>query len=118
MKGDGIGKTLGFPTANIEVEDSHKLIPAQGVYVVEVEYNKKRYGGMMSIGTRPTIDGNKQVIEVNIFNFASHINFEFLNVYLIERFREQIKFPGLEQLKEQLIKDKEYAESVLSKFLK
>ncbi len=115
VKGDGIGKTLGFPTANIKISDKYKLIPAQGIYAVEIEYGLEKYSGMASIGTRPTFGGNKLVIEVNIFNFDKNIYSENLNVNFIERFRDEIKFPDIEQLKKQLVIDKQIAEKILKK---
>jgi riboflavin kinase/FMN adenylyltransferase len=114
IKGDGIGKTLGFPTANLEINNPYKLIPAQGVYAVKVEYKGENYGGMMDIGTRPTFNGNKQVIEINIFNFDKYIYSEFLYVSIVERLRSDIKFHGVEELKEQLLKDKLNAEKILN----
>jgi riboflavin kinase/FMN adenylyltransferase len=122
VKGDNIGKTIGFPTANLEIADEYKLIPAQGAYAVEVEYlpagesgKNKKLSGMMNIGMRPTVNGSKLAIEVNIFNFDENIYSGNLSVYFIERLRDEIKFPGLDQLKEQLLRDKEKAESILLK---
>jgi len=114
VKGDHIGTSIGFPTANLEIADSNKLIPANGVYVVKVKFENKIYGGMMNIGMRPTVNGKKLAIEVNIFNFDKNIYSEFLNVYIIERLRDEIKFSGIGQLKEQLLVDKETAEKILS----
>jgi riboflavin kinase/FMN adenylyltransferase len=115
VKGEGIGRTLGFPTANIEIDHPFKLVPAHGVYAVLVDYKGKRYKGMMDIGMRPTFNGIKQVIEINIFNFDENIYYEFLNVTIVERLRSDIKFPGAEQLKEQLSKDKINTERILNK---
>jgi riboflavin kinase / FMN adenylyltransferase len=117
VKGDGIGRTLGYPTANIELDDPNKLIPAEGVYVVHVESGSERFGGMLSIGTRPTFNGIRLLIEVNIFNFDKNIYYENLCVRLIERFREEIKFGSIDKLKEQLLRDKEHSEKVLSVLL-
>ena len=115
VKGDGIGRTLGYPTANIEISNTYKLIPAQGVYAVKVDFENTHYNGMMSIGTRPTFDGIRQVIEVNIFNFDRDIYYETLIVHIIERLRDEIKFSGIEPLKEQLLKDKENAQGILQR---
>jgi riboflavin kinase/FMN adenylyltransferase len=114
VKGDHIGTLIGFPTANLEITDPYKLIPANGVYVVKVKFENKIYGGMMNIGMRPTVNGKKLAIEVNIFNFDKNIYSEFLNVYIIERLRDEIKFSGIGQLKEQLLVDKKTAEKILS----
>ena len=115
VKGDGIGRTLGFPTANLEINDPHKLVPANGVYVVEVEVKKKRYGGMLNIGTRPTFDGVKLVIEVHIFDFDENIYYETLTLYFFERLRNEVKFENTAKLKEQLVKDKENSLKLLTK---
>jgi len=109
VKGNDIGHTIGFPTANIDVKEPHKLIPAQGAYAVKVEVENKKYNGMLNIGMRPTITGNKQVIEVNIFNFNKNIYSAFLTVYFMKKLRDEIKFSGIEQMKEHLAKDKENA---------
>ena len=111
--GNGIGKDIGFPTANIEIEDEHKLLPSFGAYAVEVEFENKKYNGMLSTGVRPTINGIKRVTEVNIFNFDKNIYSKYLNVYFIERLRDEIKFKGLADLKQQLTKDKENALKIL-----
>jgi riboflavin kinase/FMN adenylyltransferase len=115
VKGEGIGRTLGFPTANIEINHPIKLLPAHGVYAVLVDYKGGNYKGMMDIGMRPTFNGIRPVIEVNIFNFDENIYYESLTITIVERFRSDIKFPGVEQLKEQLLKDKINAERILDK---
>lgn len=113
VEGDNLGRTIRFPTANIDVKAPYKLIPAHGAYAVEVEIEKEKFGGMLNIGMRPTINGSKRVIEVNIFNFDKNIYSAFLNVSFIEKLRDEIKFNGLEQLKEQLFKDRENAIKIL-----
>jgi riboflavin kinase/FMN adenylyltransferase len=115
VKGEGIGRTLGFPTANIEINHPIKLLPEHGVYAVFVDYQGGNYKGMMDIGMRPTFNGIKPVIEVNIFNFDENIYYESLTVTVVERLRSDIKFSGIEQLKEQLLKDKINAERILNK---
>ena len=108
--GNQLGRTLGYPTANLEIEDPDKLVPANGVYAVQVSLtgssDGREYKGMMNIGTRPTIDGKNRVIEVNIFDFSGDIYGETLRVYLKKRLRAEEKFNGLEALKEQLAKDR------------
>jgi riboflavin kinase / FMN adenylyltransferase len=107
--GNQLGRTLGYPTANLVVEDAHKLIPANGVYAVELKISDSAdttYKGMMNIGTRPTVDGAKQVTEVNIFDFDRDIYGETVTVYLGQHLRSEVKFSGLEELKEQLGRDK------------
>ena len=117
VKGDGIGRTLGFPTANILPDDSSKLIPADGIYAALAEYEGKTYKGMLYIGVRSTLNENKRVIEINIFNFDKYIYSDFLTVMCIEKIRDEIKFPGLSELKEQLMMDRMKAENILSKIL-
>jgi riboflavin kinase / FMN adenylyltransferase len=113
VKGNGIGHTIGFPTANIEVANPCKLIPADGVYAVFAEYGGIKYPGMMNIGMRPTINGIARILEVNIFNFDKRIYDEMLKITFVDKIRNEIKFPSLELLKEQLVKDREDAERCL-----
>jgi len=113
VKGESVGRTLGFPTANIEVSDPLKLIPGEGVYVVSVEIGTDHQVGMLSIGTRPTFNGVSQVIEVNIFNFNRNIYYEALSVHFIEKLRDEVKYDSVEELKEQLLRDKQESEKVL-----
>jgi riboflavin kinase/FMN adenylyltransferase len=115
-EGRKLGRTIGFPTANIETSDSHKLIPADGVYAVLIETGKEIHKGMMNIGLRPTVNGHTRKIEVNIFNFDKDIYHEDLLVHFVERLRDEVKFADLEALKNQLYKDKELTESILSKY--
>ena len=109
IKGDKLGRVLGFPTANIDLDSHDKLIPAEGIYAVKVLYEKSEYGGMLYIGTRPTVDGSKRNIEVNIFDFEKEIYGETLEVSFIKLLRMDSKFHDLESLKEQLYKDKQAA---------
>jgi len=108
--GNQLGRTLGFPTANLDVEDPDKLVPANGVYAVQVcltgSDDENEYKGMMNIGTRPTVDGINRVIEVNLFDFSGDIYDKTLRVYLKKRLRAEEKFNGLEALKAQLGKDR------------
>lgn len=108
--GDKLGRTLGFPTANLAINDSDKLIPASGVYAVTVQLKKsetvRNFHGMMNIGYRPTVNGKERRIEVHIFSFDEDIYDETLRVSLIAYTRKEMKFAGLEALKEQLHKDK------------
>jgi len=109
--GDKLGRTLGFPTANLSMLDSDKLIPASGVYGVHVLLQKggqkREYKGMMNIGYRPTVNGKERRIEVHIFKFDEDIYNEILVVSLVAHTRKELKFAGLEALKTQLYKDKE-----------
>jgi riboflavin kinase/FMN adenylyltransferase len=115
VKGLQIGAKIGYPTANIEIEDKHKLIPPEGIYAVLVKYATQTYQGMLCIGTRPTIGGDlRQTIEVNIFDFEQSIYDENLEVFFVEYLRANNKFEGLEELKAQLTKDKISAAHVLN----
>jgi riboflavin kinase/FMN adenylyltransferase len=114
IKGDKLGRVLGFPTANIDLDSHDKLIPSEGIYAVRVTYEKIEYGGMLYIGTRPTVDGSKRSIEVNIFDFDKEIYGESRQVYFIKLLRMDSKFHDLESLKDQLHKDKESALAALS----
>ncbi|ATP57663.1 riboflavin biosynthesis protein RibF [Pedobacter ginsengisoli] len=107
IKGDKIGRTIGFPTANIFVEETYKLIPSDGIYAVTVEMNNEVFKGMAYIGQRPTINGMTRNIEVNIFDFNKEIYGQEITMTFLEFLRHDVKFTGLEALKEQLQKDKE-----------
>jgi riboflavin kinase/FMN adenylyltransferase len=130
VDGNKLGRTLGYPTANLRIEHEEKLVPGNGIYAVQAEIVKRsrseagaignktanslltiedhpRLNGMMSIGIRPTIGGTDRVIEVNIFDFNEDIYGATLRVYLKKYLRPEIKFNGLEALVEQLAKDKE-----------
>ncbi len=107
IAGKQLGRTIGYPTANIFVEDKYKLIPADGIYAVNVEQNGEMYSGMLSIGNNPTVEGKGRSIEVNIFDFNKDIYGQQATIYFIERLRDEVKFNNLEELKVQLVKDKE-----------
>ncbi|HTJ51758.1 MAG TPA: bifunctional riboflavin kinase/FAD synthetase [Cyclobacteriaceae bacterium] len=106
IKGDKIGRLMGFPTANIEVDTKYKLIPCDGIYAVTVSYENNIFKGMLYIGNRPTINGLQRNIEVNIFDFDKEIYGESITVYFHTLIRGDIKFNDLEELKLQLHKDK------------
>jgi riboflavin kinase/FMN adenylyltransferase len=109
IEGDKIGRTIGYPTANIKMIEEEKLVPGDGVYAVEVLLKKKssRHNGMMYIGTRPVVNGKYRVIEVNIFDFNEDIYGDTAQVELHHFIREDLPFKGLEELTIQLKKDKE-----------
>lgn len=114
VKGLQLGRKIGFPTANIKVEERHKLVPPEGIYAVYVYYNKQRYKGMLYIGNRPTVDkGLAQTIEVNIFDFDFDVYDQTLKVDFIAYLRGDEKFDALDGLQAQLKKDKEDALTVL-----
>lgn len=107
--GKQLGRTIGYPTANIAIAEDYKLIPAQGVYAVSSFINNAVVYGMMNIGTRPTVNGTTQTIEVNFFNLDANLYGTELQINLHQRLRSEQKFEGLEALKAQLAKDKENA---------
>jgi riboflavin kinase/FMN adenylyltransferase len=113
IKGDKIGRLIGFPTANIEVDSKHKLIPADGIYAVTVVYGNETYNGMLYIGYRPTVGGNRKSIEVHLFDFNQQIYGETLTVYFYSLIRSDTKFNDLEDLRMQLEHDKTEALRIL-----
>lgn len=113
VEGNKLGRTLGYPTANLQIETSEKLIPGNGVYAVIAAVEQSTYKAMMNIGVRPTVDGKKRVIEVNLFDFNQDLYGKTLRVYLKQYLRGEVKFNGLEELKNQLSIDKESALRVL-----
>ena len=113
VRGNQLGKLMGYPTANLFIEDPNKLIPAMGVYASRVHYQGGIYMGMTNIGMRPTINANKLTFETNIFDFDEDIYYESIKVELIKRIRNEKKFGSLEKLKNQLAIDREKALSVL-----
>ncbi|MBA3900942.1 MAG: bifunctional riboflavin kinase/FAD synthetase [Bacteroidetes bacterium] len=112
VEGKKIGRDLGYPTANIQIQEDYKLIPEVGVYAVDVIYNEERQKGMLSIGFNPTLGNNPLSIEVNIFNFNKDIYGQKLIILFKGRMRDELKFENLAQLKEQLDKDQELAKSL------
>ena len=113
VKGKQLGRTIGYPTANILPEESYKLVPANGVYAVRVGYGQEVFKGMLNIGTRPTVDGTFRTIEANIFDFDRDIYGEQLSVAFVSYIRNEQKFNGLDALKTQLALDKQTAAGLL-----
>jgi riboflavin kinase / FMN adenylyltransferase len=114
VEGNKLGRTIGYPTANLQVADPEKLIPGNAVYAVDVIINHPNFKGqyfkgMMNIGIRPTVNGTKRTIEVNLFNFNADIYSSTMQVFVKAKLRDEKKFNGLEELKEQLAKDQEAA---------
>ncbi len=106
IHGDKIGSSIGFPTANIFVNSPNKMIPADGVYAVKVSHEQKTLEGMLYIGTRPTINGKSRNIEVNIFDFNESIYASDLKITFISQVRGDMKFNNMEELAQQLHRDK------------
>jgi len=113
IRGDQLGRELGYPTANLLVEESYKLIPDDGIFAVRVKVNGQRYNGMAYIGHRPTVNGMSRNIEVNIFDFSEDIYNQQLRMEFLHFVRGDIKFASLEELVVQLGKDKEDVQALL-----
>ena len=121
IKGEQLGRTIGFPTANLDLNDSTKLIPANGVYAVKVQLlnEEKSYFGMMNIGYRPTVSqAQKQSIEIYLFDFQADLYEAHLKVSLYKRIRKEEKFVNLATLKSQLSKDEALIRSYFTSFSK
>lgn len=119
VRGNQLGRTIGYPTANLHINDEEKLIPANGVYAVKIKgacSNQQALNGMMNIGIRPTVDGQKKVIEVNIFDFDQDIYEQYITVMVYEFIRGEVKFNGLDALKDQLHQDKITAATMLTSY--
>lgn len=115
VHGDKRGKEIGFPTANIKPEHINKIIPKDGVYAVKVRINGEWFEGMMNIGTRPTFDGTKQTLEVNLFEFDQDVYGKEVQVRFYKRIRDEKKFDGKEELVRQLENDKKQALQLLNR---
>lgn len=102
VQGNQLGRQIGFPTANIYIENKYKIIPKNGVYIVEVFFNEKSFNGIMNIGLKPTVGGKNISIEVNIFNFDQDIYNQKISISVLEFIRSEIKFNNIEQLKNQI----------------
>jgi len=109
IKGKQLGRTIGYPTANITIEEDYKLIPNNGVYIAKSVLNGKTVFGMMNIGNRPTVDGTKQTIEINFFDFKQDLYEKKITISLLHRMRSEQKFESIDALKNQLGKDKKTA---------
>lgn len=112
VHGKKLGRTIGYPTANIETE-SIKLLPKKGAYIVEVLVNNQQYKGMLSVGTNPTVNGDKLTVEVYILDFEGDIYDEKITVKFRDFLHEEIKFEGLEKLIERLDEDKRLTEEFI-----
>jgi riboflavin kinase / FMN adenylyltransferase len=102
VKGKQLGRTIGFPTANLFLHESYKLVPANGVYVINAHYQGEVFQGMLNIGVRPTVDGTHRTIEANLFDFNKEIYGEDLKLELLHYLRPEQKFNGLDALVAQI----------------
>ena len=107
VKGKSIGKSIGFPTANINIAEEYKIIPKNGVYLVRCFFEKNKFYGMMNIGFNPTFGSNEKTIEVNIFDFNRDLYDKNIRIEFLKFIRDEIKFDNAEELQNQLINDRE-----------
>jgi riboflavin kinase/FMN adenylyltransferase len=116
VKGKGLGRDIGFPTANIKPSNKHKLIPGNGVYAVRIELDDHIFMGMLSIGVNPTVNKIPDIrsIEVNIFNFEGDLYGRAIRVFFVERLRDEQRFDSVAQLVDQMKTDKQMALQILS----
>jgi riboflavin kinase/FMN adenylyltransferase len=114
IKGNGVGRTIKYPTANIEIKEKYKLIPPKGVYLVKIYLGENEFLGMMNIGNRPTINGLNETIEIHIFDFDKDIYGKNLKVCFLKKIRKEKKFDSLTSLKNQLKKDEENCKRILA----
>ena len=105
VKGKGIGKTLGYPTASIQIEEAYKLIPKNGVYIVKTNFKGITYFGMMNIGTNPTVGGKSQTIETYFFNMDTDLYGSKMTIQMLKRIRDEKKFASVDQLIEAMQND-------------
>ena len=117
VRGNGIGKTIGTPTANIKLNSNEKIIPLDGVYAVVCQIKDANYKGIMNIGFKPTVDeGQKRTVEIHLFDYEKDIYGQDLRTKVIERIRDEVKFNSLKELKSQILKDNEKAKIILESF--
>lgn len=114
IKGKGLGRQLGYPTANLRIKETYKLIPKNGAYVIESHLKGRKVYGMMNIGYNPTVDGENQSIEIHFLDFEEDLYNQYLQVNILEWIREEQKFNTLDELKEQLHKDQITTRRIIS----
>ncbi len=105
VEGNKVGRTLGYPTANLKTDDISSMLPAQGVYVARVEHEGTWYRSMVNIGIRPTLDMDHVTIEAHVFNFNKDIYGHTIRIAFLDRIRDEMRFNSLAELKKQLDKD-------------
>ena len=109
IDGKKLGRTIGFPTANLAI-NKQKVIPKKGVYYTNVKINEKIFKGITSVGNNPTVNGQELTVETYILDFSNDIYGKEINIYFIDRIRDEIKFNNINELIEQLKRDKKFAE--------
>ena len=115
VHGDGLGKKINFPTANIKIPETYKIIPKNGVYLVKAIINSEIYFGMMNIGVRPTIGGKNKSLEIHFFNFKDNIYNKTISVEIICKIRDEEEFSSIDELKIQLKKDEQFCLKLINK---
>ena len=115
VHGDGLGKKINFPTANIQIKEPYKIIPKNGVYLAKTIFNSNIYFGMMNIGVRPTIGGKNKSLEVYFFNFKNNIYDKTISIEIINKIRDEEKFSSIDELKTQLKKDEQFCLKLINK---
>lgn len=113
-EGKKLGRTIGFPTANMAMPPAHKLIPGNGVYAVWAKVDGERHAAMMNIGLRPTVDGKELTLEVHLLDFTGDLYGKTMTVEFVDQLRKERKFEGLEALQAQLVKDRQATEQALA----
>ena len=113
VHGKSIGRTIGFPTANVEVNEGYKLLPKNGVYLIQSIINKKQVFGMMNIGVKPTLIESSKTIEINFFDFEGDLYDKNIRVDIKQFIRDEVRFESLELLKSQIQKDKINCNSII-----
>ena len=117
VEGDKIGREMGYPTANLEIEEEYKLKPQNGVYLVQTSLVDKKYFGMMNVGKRPTVYGKKTRIETYFFDFIGDLYGKKLRIELLEKIRDEQKFDSLDALRNQLNSDQKSCQKLIPKYL-
>lgn len=115
IPGKKIGRTIGYPTANLAIKENYKLIPAQGVYVVRSQLGNQTIYGMMNIGTNPTVGGSEQTIETYFFDFDQDLYEQDITIAVLARIREEKNFKNVEELKKAMKVDEEFSRKHISK---
>ena len=113
VRGKGLGRKWNYPTINIQIANPYKLLPKNGVYIVSAQLKTKQFFGIMNIGTRPTVNGKNRTIEVHLLDFKADVYGDSIQVCLIERLRDEQKFPSIDALIEQIKLDEKKAREII-----
>ena len=116
IDGKKLGKTINYPTANLYIKETYKLIPKHGVYVVKSNIDNKDVFGMMNIGYNPTVGGSEKTIETYFFNLDKNLYGKKLQIEMLKRIREEKKFSGVEELIEAMKEDQAFSENYIHQF--